>query len=121
MSTAPAGKAGLFIGCCRKCKLTKRFAAPVVGSRETYQDYGRKGWERTRDVTAAAPFVGSTAIEYSDRHGKLWLRCPAGHAVEAKKILGRVTDHECGAKCLASKGPACECACGGANHGKSWS
>lgn len=26
--------------------------------------------------------------------------------------------HECNAKCLASTGPACECKCGGANHGR---
>jgi hypothetical protein len=25
--------------------------------------------------------------------------------------------HVCGAKCLASKGPSCECSCGGKNHG----
>lgn len=33
------------------------------------------------------------------------------------QITGRTTEHECNAKCLASKGPLCECACGGANHG----
>lgn len=40
--------------------------------------------------------------------------------------LGRVYDshkpnrprHECNAKCLASTGPACECMCGGKNHGR---
>ncbi len=28
--------------------------------------------------------------------------------------------HECNAKCLASKGPACECKCGGKNHGSGY-
>lgn len=34
-------------------------------------------------------------------------------------VQGTVTEHKCGAKCLSSKGPVCECSCGGANHGKS--
>jgi len=28
--------------------------------------------------------------------------------------------HVCNAKCLASKGPSCECSCGGKNHGASY-
>lgn len=28
--------------------------------------------------------------------------------------------HQCSAKCLASKGPSCECSCRGANHGRSY-
>lgn len=35
-------------------------------------------------------------------------------------ICGRVGRQECGVKCLASKGPACECRCGGKNHGMSY-
>lgn len=30
---------------------------------------------------------------------------------------GSKTRHECGARCLSSKGSTCECSCGGANHG----
>lgn len=41
-------------------------------------------------------------------------------AYKVTPIRGRVTAHECGAKCLASKGPTCECACGGKNHGRSY-
>jgi hypothetical protein len=29
-------------------------------------------------------------------------------------------DHACDSKCMASKGPVCECACGGRNHGASY-
>jgi|SRR5580765_9075517 len=28
--------------------------------------------------------------------------------------------HKCGSKCLNAKGPNCECACGGKNHGKGY-
>lgn len=36
---------------------------------------------------------------------------------KSARVEGRVTEHKCGAPCLASKGPVCECSCGGANHG----
>lgn len=42
--------------------------------------------------------------------------------VSAKRVLGKLKlSQACGAKCLASKGPNCECACGGHNHGMGWS
>jgi hypothetical protein len=42
-----------------------------------------------------------------------------GRTMEWTEVKGTFSaDHECGAKCLASKGPSCECSCGGANHGK---
>lgn len=44
--------------------------------------------------------------------------CPAcGKLRLGHEVVGTVTDHKCGSKCLNSKGPSCECACGGANHG----
>ena len=33
-------------------------------------------------------------------------------------VKGRVSEHKCNAKCLASKSGVCECSCGGKNHGK---
>lgn len=40
---------------------------------------------------------------------------------KATQIKGKLSNkHECGSKCMASKGPSCECSCGGANHGKGW-
>jgi hypothetical protein len=39
----------------------------------------------------------------------------------AEMVRGKVSHkHLCGAKCLASKGPSCECSCGGKNHGASY-
>lgn len=38
----------------------------------------------------------------------------------SSEVFGRKSEHECGAKCLASKGPSCECSCGGKNHGLGW-
>lgn len=39
---------------------------------------------------------------------------------KVEQVKGRRTGHECDAKCMASKGPTCECACGGKNHGASY-
>lgn len=50
-------------------------------------------------------------------NGKPALRCACGSSMIAKLITGTVTDHECDDRCLAATGPACECSCGGANHG----
>lgn len=51
-------------------------------------------------------------------NGKPCVRCECGAGtMVAKPLQGRVTDHECNARCMASKGHVCECSCGGANHG----
>ena len=110
-----------FIGCCKRCKLSRRFDSTVLRSRNWDAGYGRKAWTRAHSVVAAAPFVGpeikTEAREFHDRAGSLWLKCPAGHAVEFKAVRGTITEQKCGARCMSSTGPSCECACGGKNHG----
>jgi hypothetical protein len=51
-------------------------------------------------------------------NGKPAVRCACGVTMTAKLLKGVVTDHECDARCMSSKGHVCECSCGGANHGK---
>lgn len=46
------------------------------------------------------------------------LSCNRSFRVDA--VRGHRTEHACDARCMASKGPACECACGGKNHGASY-
>lgn len=48
-------------------------------------------------------------------------RCACGRRRLWASVQGRVGKQPCGGKCMASKGPSCECACGGANHGSSYS
>ena len=48
-------------------------------------------------------------------------RCwDCGRAWKATEVFGSKSAHKCGAKCIASKGPTCECSCGGENHGASY-
>jgi hypothetical protein len=48
-----------------------------------------------------------------------WARCWTCRSVfKCAEVRGKFSSrHVCGAKCLASKGPTCECSCGGKNHG----
>lgn len=48
-----------------------------------------------------------------------YFACRCGGSVKNwQRLQARISDkHVCGAKCLNSKGPSCECSCGGANHG----
>jgi len=45
--------------------------------------------------------------------------CPQGcrTAVDAKPIKARITEKECDGRCTGAVGPACDCKCGGENHG----
>lgn len=63
----------------------------------------------TRSVTTTNDFLAAVretrCPDHSDQHLRL------------RPIVGTVTDHECDSRCTSAKGPNCECACGGANHG----
>ena len=56
-------------------------------------------------------------FHYAAQEG--YITCKCGAPVRSfSALVGRFSDkHVCGAKCLNSKGPSCECSCGGANHG----
>ena len=43
--------------------------------------------------------------------------CSCGREVRVTRVVATVTEHTCGAKCRNSKGPNCDCSCGGKNHG----
>jgi len=47
-----------------------------------------------------------------------WIHCPCGAHAMAKGMDVKVTETKtCGARCTSSFGPACDCSCGGRNHG----
>jgi hypothetical protein len=55
-------------------------------------------------------------------HGRVNFEAPTccSRTMKSVDVVGIKSEHVCGAKCLASKGPTCECSCGGANHGKAY-
>ena len=58
-----------------------------------------------------------TVIETWNNRPALECKCEIGRMMQTKPLRGRVTNHKCNARCLASKGFVCECSCGGKNHG----
>jgi len=100
---------------CRRCKFTLRRDMPVTTTTRTYEHHGQL--TRTRER------------EYDEQEPVITCHCPpravgtglANERVHYKTIKGTTNpDEKCGARCLASKGPTCDCSCGGENHGKSW-
>lgn len=97
---------------CPRCKAAKsRLVTRTVYQSRHTDKFGHPRWEPYRwdyfvdGTTAAAAFT-----------------CACGREVFWRDVDGKYkAEEKCGAKCQASKGPSCECSCGGMNHGKSWS
>lgn len=49
--------------------------------------------------------------------GRCWT---CGSRFKFVTVQGKVSDHVCNDRCEASKGPVCECSCGGKNHGAAY-
>lgn len=100
-----------YLGRCRSCKCAVRVTAKVT-VRHSIGDYGRN----VADVTVVFPDGRTYRSNKSD-----WacFTCLCGRSVVFNRLRGRVTDHKCNVKCLASTSGVCECACGGKNHGAS--
>jgi hypothetical protein len=112
-----------FLGKCRGCKRTVQVscnAADTVEARRTSVgkliSAKRIAWQivggaldGTRTPLAAA-WNGKWQLSLVCPH------CAVPMMVQA--VAGTYSaNHPCGARCLASKGPTCECSCGGKNHG----
>jgi hypothetical protein len=63
---------------------------------------------------------GGSAV-FVDKTGNNSVACRGcGQPRRATAVNGKTSHkHVCGAKCMASTGPSCECSCGGQNHGAS--
>jgi hypothetical protein len=77
------------------------------------------------NVGRADADMGALFLDEAGESGvfnNLAIRCRAcGKARKANLVRGKFSDkHECGARCMSSTGPACECSCGGKNHGASF-
>jgi hypothetical protein len=126
MSTTPDTTIAYMVRC--KCGAAARVTVPAV--RVPYQ----------HKVFSVVGVAGSAIFETRHRkeerfeaesflHSTLeivWRGCRAncwacGMKLKIDRVKGTYKpEHKCDARCLASKGPNCECACGGTNHGKNW-
>lgn len=105
-----------FNGKCPACKTAFGVDAVVVTrtiETQTHTPSGALGWPR-RTSTSVIAYGGA----FERFEGDLWIRHACGRNVRMNGVSGTKTETTCGARCLSSHGPSCECACGGANHGR---
>ncbi len=99
------------LGRCRACKAG--VSAPVI------KVMTERGEHRPGVPIIKTEFVWATRRAARPvRFSSASVECACGAAVSVSVVKGRVNaDAACNAKCEASTGPTCECACGGENHG----
>lgn len=101
-----------YFGKCKACK------APVVVNARQGNVYpmpvGGKFVDNVHCMSSAF-----TLMPFHVVVSEGYVLCKCGVPCRTLKALSATFSdkHVCGAKCLNSKGPSCECSCGGANHG----
>lgn len=80
---------------------------------------GQDARRRKDDPKREAPGPG---VYTHARTGSFVIDCRGcGRAKVVRAVAGKISErHVCGARCMASTGPNCECSCGGQNHGASF-
>lgn len=101
--------APVFLGKCRGCKGAARLTLPSPSAVKRAVGYGRSEVVFTWTLPNGATARGE--------RGRFFSPCLCGRHVEFRRVLGRVTEQPCGSRCTGATGHACDCACGGKNHG----
>jgi len=97
----------------KKCKACGVFTSVLVTPEEFMAAQRRPDWRMGEPKPKGLYFFqGSTCLACRGC-GKTMYASPVRGIYNPKKT--------CNAKCMASHGPVCECACGGKNHGASFS
>lgn len=112
-----------YIAKCRQCGTA---TSALVTPEDFRASRMHADTENIRDPEARAAYA---ARHPSAASGLYWIRgdtalnCrQCGRPKWAEPVRGVLRPEiRCNAKCMASKGPQCECSCGGANHGASYS
>ena len=122
---------GRYMVKCPWCKQPFAFESAKAQTAEWYANMGAAGLEHARtcakfDVAIRAdikPYYHDRDLpEFQDAAKRLKAASNVVyHRCKVQQVTGTLSDKViCGPKCMASKGPTCECSCGGENHGKSW-
>jgi len=114
-----------FIGKCKPCKRAVQASAVATETRAAARTSTGKVISPKR---ISWQIVGGAHDGHRTGLAAAWngkwqidVTCPGCRAaVSLTAVMGAMSEeHVCGARCLASTGPNCECSCGGENHGKS--
>lgn len=114
-----------FLGKCKSCKRTVQVTCCAADTVDAKRLPTGKVISPKR---VAWRIIGGKRDGHQSRLAAVWnghwqidIACPHCAAVMmVQAVAGVHSAHECGPKCLASKGPRCECSCGGLNHGRSF-
>lgn len=102
---------GNLVGRCKKCKA----GACYTGAVRVLATFEIDGASRQDDVAVVGDRILLPSME-----GGFRTRCGCGNGITVRSVEGKFTAHVCNAKCMGSTGPACECSCGGKNHGRAF-
>lgn len=122
MTTKVTERPARFLGSCRACK---RAGLPHGVRVETTLRVTRvESPRRGLGGVALTPHLRVTRHALVEAHwvllgdkGGLGHTHACGRGMLLSLLVGTHSEKKCGARCLASTGPSCECSCGGANHG----
>jgi hypothetical protein len=129
MNATNAPKPLHFMVRCTSCKTVARLEVPARHESKTCtrSALGERGptietYKRTVRVVDLGGCLGYLYTTIGAVLAGSRVACwDCGRALRFEQITGVFSaKHKCNAKCLASKGPQCECSCGGANHGGSY-
>lgn len=104
-----------YIGRCKLCRAGVAVVDAAFGTTRAHD-----GVRLVVDYAIADP-DGRVyrAIDNGSNSAAFHAGCKCGAWVTVRRVDGKVSEkHVCGARCLNSTGPSCECSCGGANHGR---
>jgi len=88
--------------------------------RRVYQVWGYTEWSRATN----RPYTVESVYQYQRIENGKVIRfeldyvCPeCGRHGESNRVVGSYSDKKCDARCMGAKNGACECSCGGKQHG----
>ena len=108
-----------YLGSCKTCKKANR----PSGLRAEIEVKTVRTETPTRTLSGAEGFpivrhryfVNGVRTPDVNHH---YIACPScGSSVCLSAVRGVKSEKKCGARCLSSTGPVCECSCAGQNHG----
>lgn len=110
----------------KRCGLIRRVDVPYRAER--WQEIDRFGAARTkhghREYSGEPARDPKDYARWPERFSPpVTCECPkdVNWTMPYSVVKGVLSEkHRCGVKCMASKGPDCECSCGGQNHGASY-
>ncbi|MFZ3343347.1 MAG: hypothetical protein WA213_20890 [Terriglobales bacterium] len=104
---------------CKGCKTGKRVEYPIEQGKGCFFRRDASGNLKPSTIYILS-CGGGRPTEYAG-DVEMGICSGCGKMMTPGMLNGFVRpDHKCNGACVNSRGPNCDCSCGGANHGKGW-